>query len=367
MIGSFTLVCLDMAGTTVRDDGAVEAAFATALGAIGIAPGTPRDAEAQSFVRETMGWSKADVFAGLLDPDDAARATAAFAAAYEAIVAAGDVGEIPGALAVMRTLRARGVRVCLTTGFAPSTRDALLRALGWEGEIDLALSPAAVGRGGKHGVDRQRAAGGHPPGPALVVRHRRLLGVPAVDEHQAQRRAPEPGHIGRTAHHDHHVIFESGCGQRGPQRRQRVQAAGPRVDQSGIVVLPAGLVLLRAAVMVDCDHQLAGRPGRRGQVDRGLAAVAADLEHRPAAGVGGGRREQRLTLGRGHEPGGRLSRAPQLSLEHQLSTHSLHPLPPSGTKVGQHRQHAAVVVVGRRQVQPGEDARRVLADRFFCD
>ena len=147
MIGSFTLVCLDMAGTTVRDDGAVEAAFATALGAIGIAPGTPRDAEAQSFVRETMGWSKADVFAGLLDPDDAARATAAFAVAYEAIVAAGDVGEIPGALAVMRTLRARGVRVCLTTGFAPSTRDALLRALGWEGEIDLALSPADVGRG----------------------------------------------------------------------------------------------------------------------------------------------------------------------------------------------------------------------------
>ena len=147
MIGPFQLVCLDMAGTTVRDDGAVEAAFGAALAAIGIAPGTSRDAEAQSFVRDTMGWSKADVFAGLLDPDDAARATAAFAAAYEAIVAAGDVGEIPGSLEVFRRLRSRGVRVCLTTGFAPSTRDALLEALGWPDEIDLALSPADVGRG----------------------------------------------------------------------------------------------------------------------------------------------------------------------------------------------------------------------------
>ena len=147
MIGPFQLVCLDMAGTTVRDDGAVEAAFGTALAAIGIAPGTSRDAEAQSFVRDTMGWSKADVFAGLLDPDDAARATAVFAAAYEAIVAAGDVGEIPGALEVFRRLRSRGVRVCLTTGFAPSTRDALLEALGWGDEIDLALSPGDVGRG----------------------------------------------------------------------------------------------------------------------------------------------------------------------------------------------------------------------------
>ena len=48
---------------------------------------------------------------------------------------------------VFRELRAAGVRVCLSTGFAPSTRDALLRALGWEAEIDLALSPADVGRG----------------------------------------------------------------------------------------------------------------------------------------------------------------------------------------------------------------------------
>ena len=147
MIGPFALACLDMAGTTVRDDGAVEAAFTSALGEVGITPGTPRYDEAREVVRATMGWSKADVFATLLLPADAERATAAFATAYEAIVAAGDVAEIPGALEVLRGLRARGVRVCLTTGFAPSTREALIDALRWQGEIDLALSPADVGRG----------------------------------------------------------------------------------------------------------------------------------------------------------------------------------------------------------------------------
>ena len=95
MIGPYALACLDMAGTTVRDEGAVEAAFDDALAAVGVAQGSPRYGEAHRFVNETMGWSKADVFAQLLDPDQAARATARFASAYEAIVAAGAVGPIP--------------------------------------------------------------------------------------------------------------------------------------------------------------------------------------------------------------------------------------------------------------------------------
>jgi phosphonatase-like hydrolase len=147
VIGPYALACLDMAGTTVRDDGAVEAAFDEALAAVAVTRGTARYDEAHRFVRETMGWSKADVFAELLDPADAERATARFAAAYEGTVAAGEVEPIPGAPGVLRDLRARGVRICLTTGFAPTTRDALLDALGWRPEIDLALSPADVGRG----------------------------------------------------------------------------------------------------------------------------------------------------------------------------------------------------------------------------
>ena len=147
MIGPYALACLDMAGTTVRDDGAVENAFEDALAAVGVVPGTPRYEEAHRFVRATMGWSKADVFAEMLDAGEAVRATAAFASAYEAIVTAGRVEPITGASRVLRELRAQGVYICLTTGFAPSTRAALLDAMGWQGDIDLALSPADVGRG----------------------------------------------------------------------------------------------------------------------------------------------------------------------------------------------------------------------------
>ncbi len=147
MIGPYALACLDMAGTTVRDDGAVEFAFDEALAAVGVTEGTPRHDEAHRFVRETMGWSKADVFAKLLDSAEAERATARFASAYETLVATGRVEPMPGAVDVLRDLRARGVRICLTTGFAPSTRDALLDALRWRDDIDLALSPADVGRG----------------------------------------------------------------------------------------------------------------------------------------------------------------------------------------------------------------------------
>jgi phosphonatase-like hydrolase len=163
VIGRVALACLDMAGTTVRDDGAVEAAFETALTSVGIDPGSARWAEARTLVRDTMGWSKADVFAALLAPDEAGRATNAFASAYEAVVATGSVTEIPGALGVLRSLRARGVQVCLMTGFAPSTRDALMDALGWRAEVDLALSPVDVGRG--------------RPAPDLVLGAMERLGV----------------------------------------------------------------------------------------------------------------------------------------------------------------------------------------------
>ena len=163
MIGHFSLACLDMAGTTVRDDGAVESAFEAALVAVGIEPGSRRHDEARALVLETMGWSKADVFAALLDAEAAARATAAFAVAYEQTVADGGIQEMAGAPDVMRELRAAGVQVCLSTGFAPSTRDALLDALGWRSEIDLALSPADVGRG--------------RPAPDLILGAMQRLGV----------------------------------------------------------------------------------------------------------------------------------------------------------------------------------------------
>jgi len=141
------LVCLDMAGTTVTDDGAVERAFVEALVGQrlideGELPG------ALDVVRRTMGQSKIDVFRSLLGDDArATAANAAFEAAYDVAVQRGEVGAVAGAEAVLRELRDVGMSVCLVTGFAPSTRDALIDALDWRGLVDLALSPADVGRG----------------------------------------------------------------------------------------------------------------------------------------------------------------------------------------------------------------------------
>jgi phosphonatase-like hydrolase len=163
VIGPFALVVLDMAGTTVRDDGVVDEAFISALSTVGVEPGSPRFASAEIYVRDTMGQSKAEVFAALLDPDEAARATEAFARAYEEIVAAGRVAPMDGALDMFVTLRARDVKIALTTGFAPSTRDALIASLGWSEYVDLALSPADSGRG--------------RPAPDMILDAMKRLGV----------------------------------------------------------------------------------------------------------------------------------------------------------------------------------------------
>ncbi|WP_217181119.1 HAD family hydrolase [Streptomyces sp. AC495_CC817] len=142
------LVVLDMAGTTVLDDGVVEQAFQRAAERTGVADRMPWD-EALDHVRVTMGQSKIDVFTHLAGGDRAAaeRATAAFEGAYAEIVAEQGVAEIPGAADAIQGLKDAGLAVVLTTGFAPVTRDVLLDGLGWNGLVDLALSPVDAGRG----------------------------------------------------------------------------------------------------------------------------------------------------------------------------------------------------------------------------
>lgn len=138
------LVCLDMAGTTVADGGTVERAFETALDSLGVA-GEDRTRMA-AYVRETMGTSKIEVFRSLFgDEDTAQAANRAFEDAYEAAV--DRIEPLPGAEDTMRTLRGRGIRVALTTGFSARTRDMVIDALGWKELADLVLSPSDAGRG----------------------------------------------------------------------------------------------------------------------------------------------------------------------------------------------------------------------------
>ena len=142
------LAALDMAGTTVADDGVVLRAFGAALAAVGA--GVDRlDGPAGEFVHRTMGRSKIEVFTELFDGDRARAeaATAAFEADYDRAIDRGEITEVPGVGDLLASLRSAGIKVCLTTGFAPVTRDHILDALGWRDAVDLALSPADAGRG----------------------------------------------------------------------------------------------------------------------------------------------------------------------------------------------------------------------------
>jgi len=162
------LVVLDMAGTTVRDDGVVERAFQRAAERTGVASRMPWE-DALAFVRTTMGQSKLDVFTHLAGGDTVAAtaATAAFEQAYGELVVEEGVEEIAAAADVIRGLRADGITVALTTGFAPVTRDAILSALGWHDLVDFALSPIDAGRG--------------RPAPDLVLTAALRARVTAVD------------------------------------------------------------------------------------------------------------------------------------------------------------------------------------------
>jgi phosphoglycolate phosphatase len=143
------IAVLDMAGTTVRDDGLVEAAFVAAIGAVGVDESSPALPGMLEHVRATMGESKIVVFTRLLDGDAerAARANAAFEEAYAARVADGGCVPVDGAEQTFARLRAAGVKVALTTGFSPGTQELIVDTLGWRRAVDIWLAPADAGRG----------------------------------------------------------------------------------------------------------------------------------------------------------------------------------------------------------------------------
>jgi len=143
-----SLVCLDMAGTTVHDGGVVVDAFRSALTDVGLDAGTAGHDRAVQYALKTMGQSKIAVFTALFDGDRvrAVAANAAFERAYARTVDGG-VRPVDGAVDSLEALRASGRKVALTTGFSPETRDAVLDALGWRALVDLALSPSDAGRG----------------------------------------------------------------------------------------------------------------------------------------------------------------------------------------------------------------------------
>lgn len=139
------LVVCDMAGTTVRDAGQVPQAFTSALAAHGIAV-TPQ------AINSLRGASKRLAILNLM-PEGADRALLAervYATFVEhlARVFNGTVEPVPGAREMIDTLRQRGVRVALNTGFDRETTHLLLDALRWrEGVVDAVVCGDEVAQG----------------------------------------------------------------------------------------------------------------------------------------------------------------------------------------------------------------------------
>ena len=138
------LVCCDMAGTTVRDDGLVLEAFHRTIASLDL--DTQEATNAEAFVVETMGQSKIEVFRSLFG-ERAIDANELFESHFVDAVRDIGVSEIPGARLALEALKDHGVSIALTTGFSPATRETLIDELGWADLVDVRLSPADAGRG----------------------------------------------------------------------------------------------------------------------------------------------------------------------------------------------------------------------------
>ena len=152
---SIQLVVFDMAGTTVRDDDAVNLCLREALAAAGVT--STRDA-----VNAVMGIPKPLAIAALVrgaEPDGEP--------APDRIRSIHDdflgrmirfyrddprVGEMPGATAVFQQLKQAGVKVALDTGFSRPIVTAILHRLGWSGPdlLDATVASDEVPRGRPH-------------------------------------------------------------------------------------------------------------------------------------------------------------------------------------------------------------------------
>lgn len=148
MDNTIQVAVMDMAGTTVADDGLVVVAFEAAATAAGLPTSGAERENARQYVLHTMGQSKIVVFRALFgDESVAQQANTAFEDAYAALIESGSATPIAGAAEAITRLRDAGVKVALTTGFSSVTQGKLLAALGWQSLANLVLAPGDGVRG----------------------------------------------------------------------------------------------------------------------------------------------------------------------------------------------------------------------------
>ncbi|MBK8096905.1 MAG: HAD hydrolase-like protein [Planctomycetes bacterium] len=143
-VAPLALFVFDLAGTTVHDDGHVRQAFERTAADFGLT--LERDA-----LRQFFGWHKQRVFEALLrlagrELEPAAAMAEHFARVFAAGVAARPLRPTPGCREAIAFLQARGILVAFNTGFARSTADLVLAALGYAHLPSVASDEVANGR-----------------------------------------------------------------------------------------------------------------------------------------------------------------------------------------------------------------------------
>ncbi|WP_415047052.1 phosphonatase-like hydrolase [Gordonia sp. (in: high G+C Gram-positive bacteria)] len=204
------LVALDMAGTTIADDGAVIAAFEAAARALGLQPGTVEWDDAIRYVVDTMGQSKIVVFRHVFGSESRAReANDAFERSYAEAITEIGVTPIPGAADAIETLRTAGTRVVLTTGFSAETQRKIIDAVGWADVVDAVYCPADAGGRGRPFPDMiLRAA---LDSAVDDVREIVVLGDTASDMLSGLRSGARRVLGVRTGAHDEKQLLEAGA------------------------------------------------------------------------------------------------------------------------------------------------------------
>jgi phosphoglycolate phosphatase len=168
--GVIDLVALDMAGTTIDDHGSVYVALRRSVEETGA---TVAPADLQTW----MGTDKTEAIGALMRLGGGNPTTDSVAAAFErfhAILAELYRDEppvaLPGVEDALRTLRDRGVKIALTTGFDDDVALPILEALGWsvggDGLLDAVVTTSNVPSG--------------RPAPYLIHHAMELAGVTDV-------------------------------------------------------------------------------------------------------------------------------------------------------------------------------------------
>lgn len=170
------LFALDLAGTTVRDEGVVLYSFSR----VARAQALPVD---PGWVAERLGRDKIEVFRELLtrEGEDAERA-ADLADEFQRHVATAYARRPPmptaHAVEVVEGLRAQGVQVAFTTNFTRATATLILKELGWSRYLLVAADEVPRGRPApdlireamrRAGVDDPRRVGAAGDTPADLV------------------------------------------------------------------------------------------------------------------------------------------------------------------------------------------------------